>query len=794
MVAADFTKADEREFLEKYNIVLVQYSNRDNSHLELRRMLKTVDRFIASRGRVWRPDARESRPTEEVEAAIAIFLYRRLQGVQVVDYLAPLVLSGLQLADRERTPRSDVMSLPMLRGVVANDERYQDAIEETIGNLVRERLVAVIDEDVEITDIGRARVEEYRVVRETEVDQAYGQFTLNAGRIFGALNEEQVKQCRRLAEEVIVDSFANRGSTMAGKVFSGRKALPDELSDIFGLVSNRAVEIVDAKLRGAFIEAMHEFVVEPNEAQRRYLASVSQGYFLYHLLGLDPKCAEVRRNIFQKTLWVCDSSVVLPLVASGCHNHEYAVELFRMLIGENALLYTTRRLLQEAWEHLDWAVRFMQKKATEPLELLRAASVRGSYKQNLFLDGYIRLSADGAVGTFGEYLKLVFPDGMVRRDAFEDRVVHAGLRVVDTADINARRPVDRSELQTAMDRIRRVREDRGTYRSQLQVESEAEVWILMNSMNSGKLTMRDADVEHVYFVSQSRTMDHVFQSESSITWTPESLYRYLSSLPQRGAMNADLLQQCMLHEYYYAGVSFIDKQRYEQFFGGVIDAARASYEKERDGYIRDLEETYTVGIDEAFHRTVDLEKPFFVAQMGWQRAEALGRREEAALRRAAEAEARVKELESEKDKAWKAREERKRRQEAATLRNLQDPKPMRAGDRDRRRSARRSSSASQAEAANRALRTWDLSVDRQGVLSGNPCSRVTGRGASTTSRLVGWSKHRPCGATRSVACGFQRRMRSSGCGRIGFVRSEGARGAVRFGCRTSLRPRGFRTR
>ena len=367
MVAADFTKADEREFLEKYNIVLVQYSNRDSSHLELRRMLKTVDRFIATRKRVWRSGTTESRPMEEVEAAIAVFLYRRLQGVQGSNYLAPLVLSGLQLADKGRTARSDVMSLPMLRGVVTDDERYKDAVDETIGNLLREDLVAVIDEDVEITDTGRARVEEYRVVRKTEVDQAYGQFTLNVNRIFGALNGEQVEQCRKLAEEVIVDSFASRGSTMAGKVFSGRTALPDELSDIFGLVSKRAVEIADMKLRGAFIEAMHEFVVEPNEAQRRYLASVSQGYFLYHLLGLDPKCAEVRRSIFQKTLWVCDSSVVLPLVASGCHNHEYAVELFRMLIGENAMLYTTRRLLQEAWEHLDWAVRFMQKNAIEPL-------------------------------------------------------------------------------------------------------------------------------------------------------------------------------------------------------------------------------------------------------------------------------------------------------------------------------------------------------------------------------------------------------------------------------------------
>ena len=34
MAAADFTKADEQEYLERYNIVLVQYLNRDGTHTE----------------------------------------------------------------------------------------------------------------------------------------------------------------------------------------------------------------------------------------------------------------------------------------------------------------------------------------------------------------------------------------------------------------------------------------------------------------------------------------------------------------------------------------------------------------------------------------------------------------------------------------------------------------------------------------------------------------------------------------------------------------------------------------
>ena len=101
MAVADFTKANEQEFLEKYNIVLVRYSNPDGTHSELRRMLKAADRFIVPRHRLKERYRINPRPEEEIESAIAIFLYRRLQGVQATDYLSPLILSGLYSANTE---------------------------------------------------------------------------------------------------------------------------------------------------------------------------------------------------------------------------------------------------------------------------------------------------------------------------------------------------------------------------------------------------------------------------------------------------------------------------------------------------------------------------------------------------------------------------------------------------------------------------------------------------------------------------------------------------------------------
>jgi len=98
---------------------------------------------------------------------------------------------------------------------------------------------------------------------------------------------------------------------------------------------------------------------------------------------------------------------------------------------------------------------------------------------------------------------------------------------------------------------------------------------------------------------------------------------------------------------------------------------------------------YTKDIDDAFEQTPDLEKPFFVAQMGWRRAEEAQQKERSATQRALEAETKIKQLESEKDKAWKTREKKKQEQASARLRNLQDPKHLRKRQRQAKKRKRK---------------------------------------------------------------------------------------------------------
>ena len=364
-----------------------------------------------------------------------------------------------------------------------------------------------------------------------------------------------------------------------------------------------------------------------------------------------------------------------------------------MLAKRDALCYTTPNLLQEAWRHFRWGVEFARGHGSSSLEFLRAALVKGGYRQNLFLDGYIGMAAEGRVANFDEYLKLIVPYEELNLDTFCRSVTRHGIGVINVSDVEGFEQEHWGEIEEARTKIVEQRERTGTYRSSLQVRTEAEVWILLTKWRTGQYRVESSPVERVYFVSQSYLLDRVFEVETMTTWTPEALFKYLSSLPGE-VLDPDLLQQCMLQEYYYAGISFIDREKYLRFFGPSIDVAKASYRDERAHYVNQVEDGYVSELDETFADTADLEKPFFVAQLGWKRAreareemEQVAERAAAAERRASGAEKRVKELEADKER--QRRKEKQLAQELATIRNRRDPRHARKRKRQAKKRKRK---------------------------------------------------------------------------------------------------------
>lgn len=687
-IGADFTKAEENEFFEKYNIVLISYDNNDGKHEGLKRLMKLLDRFILSRGEQTIKKEDLTLDKEETRAAMGLLLHRRLQGVKEDDFLPALVLSSLNQTKDNCFTVDDLMSQPAFKIFPQNDE-LRDLLYSAVQQLKYAGFAELRDGKISLAEKGLERVKETEYTRKTERENALSAFKNDLSGSDSNFTREQLNQCANAAESLLVKCFESRGTTVANQVYSGQTPQGSELTDIFGLVTKTASGFSDRNLQIGFVEAMHRFLVEPNDQQKQYLSSLSQGYFLYHLLGLDPSCSRVKRDVFEKTLWILDSSVILPAIAVGCYGHEFSSKLFKELKCRNACVIFTGQLLREAWEHLEWAKQFVKRTEPGSPEFLRAALAKGSYKQNLFIDGYIRLAADGKVSTFGDYLKHAFQEG-TSMESFYNRVQEFGRIVREISDLEGFEETDREEVERTKKQLEEKRRSHGTFRSPLQVNAEAEVSMLIKGLRSGKYVIPRGSVvlDRYYFVSQSKMIDIASEDEGLKTWSTEALYRYISSLPDRD-INPDLLQKCMTQEYFYAGLTFIDKEKYQRYFGPSIDAAKASFQEEKKRYVEAVEERFSGEIEKGFEETSDLEKPFYVAQMGWKTANLERQRAEIAGDRAANAEARVKELEREREKGWKLKEERRRQHEEGRIRNLQDPKKIRKKERQRNRRRKR---------------------------------------------------------------------------------------------------------
>ncbi|MGO9588827.1 MAG: SIR2 family protein [Candidatus Acidiferrales bacterium] len=678
LIAADLTAAEVRDYLERFNIVAMSYSNADGDHAQLRRTLGLLDKFIIPRHK--RIDlAPVAYTPDELVAAQAIAIYRRLT-VGAKDefspalYLGPLVLRSLRSQNEPQTSVQLLTLEPL--SVAVKTEETRNQVPMVLKRLESDAFIVQTDRGYKLTDKGLVRIDAVSEVYRTEEKQAFGQFAVEVQARYSAIESKQQDQLIYLLQDTLVRVFKHRGLSIANAVFAGQSFSPSALSDVFAAISSCAVTLSPPEVAIAFMEASEQFLLGPTEAQQRYLASVSQGYFLYHLFGLDPSCAKIRREVFESTIWWCDSSTVIPLLAEGCGNHEYASDLFARLQNLRAHTLITGRLVREVLEHLAWAITFLQRERLQSPAVLEAATQKAGYKQNLFLDGYIRLSAVGKVGTFSEYVELVAPHGATFVGIAEV-LNDLGIRVINAEELVGFEPDDTRAVSELVFEITEERKKSATLRSGLQVDAEAEILHIIRNLRTGKYEppFDGMELEHAYFLSQSRILDRIPPADP-ISWTPEVLYRYIISLPGE-QLDPDLLQSCMLQEYFRTGIVVIDKVRYERFFGPSIEIANTTYRQEKEKYLRELSTLSSSDLDEAFSRTPDLEKPFFVQQLGWRVADEAKSKADAARKRAEEAERQLQQLKLERDAEWKRRKGVREKQVAAESRNALDPKRSR---------------------------------------------------------------------------------------------------------------------
>jgi len=587
-------------------------------------------------------------------------------------YLGPLILQALVDVPSTGVLESELVVRNPLSLALKNDE-VRSVVGPALQELSAARLIEGRDRYA-LSENGRERVREIASRKSAEEEKAFGQFLLNLKAKNDNFDASDEEKAVTLLKDTLVRVFKQRGLSIANAVFAKQSVDRDDLSDIFSAISRAAVQFADDEMAASFLEAAEAFILEPTDPQLLYLTSLSQGFFLYHLLGLDPKCATTRGDVLAQTIWWSDASVILTLLARGSGNYEYSRDLFSRLSAAKATVVTTSKFVREVFDHLMWAKTLFETESLDSAAFLEAALMKGSYKHNLFLDGYIRSAAEGTVGAYHEYLDMVAPHG-VSLDSIKSDLAAHNIAILDVRDLEGYKVEDLADVRDLKESVREERQKRDNYKGERQVDAEAEVLYAIRRLRDGKYKTPELlpALERTFFLSQSLVLDKVHGQNDTITWTPEALYRYLLALPGE-ELDPALLHQCMLQDYYSSGVVLFDRPKYLKFFGPAITAARASFAAEKEKYLKEFLQVSAPALDESFERTPDLEKPFFVSQMAWKVARTAEAKAEYEKQRAEAAEAELKRLRNEKDANWKRKHTARERQREAELRHQKDPK------------------------------------------------------------------------------------------------------------------------
>jgi hypothetical protein len=309
--------------------------------------------------------------------------------------------------------------------------------------------------------------------------------------------------------------------------------------------------------------------------------------------------------------------VIIPLIAKGCLNHRYTVDLFNRIKTLEVPAVTLTGILDEVVEHAVWATDFVRKHGEESPQFLKAALAKEGTRPNLFIDGYILSRIEGACLSFGNYMSGLFGDRNVTLSIIR-QLSDFNVKVLSLSEWPGFASEDYAEVETFGAEIASLRKDAGTYRSENQCNVEAEVCVALLRESGGKYHLRkNGDTGGAYFVSQSGFINALKprsgETKKSV-WKPEAFYRFLLCFPVT-VPSEDFLQQCMLGELLMSGFEVIDTKKYQEYFSPLIRQARLSFTEVVKHYHEAVRAKFSISIEEAFDHASDLEKPFFPLQM-----------------------------------------------------------------------------------------------------------------------------------------------------------------------------------
>lgn len=437
MFAADFDLNTVRELYQKYNIRVIPYRNGDGTHRELQRLLARYDPFIAKRG----SHSVGLGPVDESAATLAssIYLFTKLRVADEKDCVIEKSYEAVIAQTLFDSAPNAWMSLNTLRDLLAKKTFATSnvdpaAFQNALDALYSQGMISISTDQSQVLLEPRGRDVFTRLHKERDIlrEQFQVSCKIFLDHEYPNLREGITSTIIQHIEVGLVNAFQKRGMEIARSVFQNGDIDVSDATDILQVLNEASASLVNDEDRSAYADLMIEVMLKPNEEMRDYLAAISQGYFAFHALGLEPRCSQERLNMAREKLWILDSSMLLPLLASHCLNSDYALDLLNRMKQMGLRCVTTERLFEEVREHAWWAFTNFSKVPPDSPILFQAASAGIGYKQNLFLDGFMKWSLTQGNPTFDQYMSECLGTEFARDlySAIRNRILALGIEII----------------------------------------------------------------------------------------------------------------------------------------------------------------------------------------------------------------------------------------------------------------------------------------------------------------------------------------------------------------------------
>jgi hypothetical protein len=637
-------ESERLDLLEKYNVDVIPYRTFNGSHEQLLQLLEAYGALILRRSQRFGQPEREC-PTYDPETT-GLMVYNQLvmrqQGQLTERAVGSLLKARILSLLKFRGPCS-VASLVadlserfrLIQGVgrLASAQQSELAfMNECLDGLVADGLIETsgertVDSVVALSKIGLEYIDD-QAAKATRLSEQFSSCLVDRARESFPDDVEPAGRVARASECFLKDCIRRRALGVAMAWYSPRMEFKQyHIVGLLQALPEFLQQVANFQEGLALVRLIKEVLSRPSEAEIKYLSICLQAQFGVNLLGYDRDTIKARTQEIANTLFLIDSSTLIPLLARSSYGYQAANLLLRELKVVGSMIATTQLLSTEVAEHARWAMEHISNfKGPLTPQVLALSTGRAGARANAFLEGFLEEASLGKTSlNFGSYLDSVcgHPSGHTGTDeVFALAMLKMGVPCLNLNEWQGFSQELWDERDQLQEQIARKRKGTSppTYKHERQVKAEAEGLIIIRNLRKKSFEFDRKQVKDAYFISNTRAIDEVAGPGLPITMRPHAMIQWLSTITACPPEEMGCLFDGLLGELSERGFAIVDRARMQNVFSPLVVASREKFNEEIETHRLLIANRFGEDPSKAFREVDDLEVPVFVHSYYIQKA------------------------------------------------------------------------------------------------------------------------------------------------------------------------------